>query len=199
MHIDYDVDGIDEAITIGVRANKQYSEELREILREAAVLALDYMRKHVPRSGTGYANRHTGTSAMEHSVHDSLAMTKVSYRPGGAGGGGFYEIEVGAIFDPPRHLEFMFEGTRGYPFNIITARRARGLRQTKGTLAAGKGRKAVGNVGKIMVIWKQGEPVKFRPFRKGQRAQQAWFTEAYRHAQAYLHARIQAFHLSLDK
>jgi hypothetical protein len=97
-------------------------------------------------------------------IAGSLQRGPVHYSPGAAGGGGFYTIEVGAL-DPPDHLKWVFYGTKDYDH--------------------------YGNVGKMMTIRKRGEPVRFRPRRRGQEAQTEWFTDAYRHAQAYVALRVQ--------
>ena len=189
MHIDYDVEGIEESLTLSVRASKEYGTQLREMLREAAEIGLQIMQKRIPRGKTGYANRH-GARTDYKSAYDSLDMGPITYRPGSAGGGGSYEIEVGAINNPPPHIQYFFEGTRGYPFSIATFKRRRGYPQSKTSLVPGR----AGNLGKIMVIWKLGERPRFVTKRRGQKQQQAWFHEAYRYASAYLYARIQQFH-----
>jgi hypothetical protein len=93
------------------------------------------------------------------------------FRPGAAGGGGFYEINVGAIRNPPDQLRYIMEGTDRYP--------------------------AAGNFGHVMAISKLGEPVRYRTRRRGQRPQTEWFTESYRLANAFLAAQIQALDLKL--
>jgi len=44
-------------------------------------------------------------------LFESIRVSPLRFSPGGLGGGGFYEIEVGPADDAPEHLAFVFGGT----------------------------------------------------------------------------------------
>ena len=184
MNLEFEVDGFDEALTFRVRAEQGVKREVQDMLGDAAKHALNYMRLHVPRGAN--------PDPYHRTIYSSLDMDGLVYRPGGLGGGGFWEINVGAIRNPPEHLAHVFEGTRGFPANWRVRNRGRGYESTQGSRGSAKPK---GNMGTVMAIQKLGEPVRFRTRRRGQKPQTAWFTGAAARANAYIAARIQQIDL----
>lgn len=197
MNLDYEINGMDEALEIRVRADRRFKREIRDILGDASKLALSLMMKRVPKGRLSYSGK-----GNKRTIFSSLARSPITYSPGAAGGGGFYEMEVGAINDPPEHLDFVFYGTRGVNMSSFAGKFGDRWRpadfakdRQKNAFRAPNRRR--GNHGKLMAIQKLGEPVKFRQKREGQKPQQAWFHEAMREANAFVAARIQRLGLDL--
>lgn len=92
-------------------------------------------------------------------LYHAINVGSIVYRPGGAGGGGRYEVEVGVDRDRAPHAEFVIEGTGIYnrenPRNGIYAH----------------------SPGKPMYFEKRGEIV-FTMWTRGQEPQRAWFENA---------------------
>jgi hypothetical protein len=122
--------------------------------RDAILTALDrashqagmYMGTHVPRGETGRLFR-------------AINVGPVTYRPGGAGGGGFYEVHVGVDTEQAPHALFVLEGT--------------GIHHeggSRGNITASKGN--------FMAINKEGEGIIYRQSAEGQLPQREWFDDA---------------------
>jgi hypothetical protein len=98
MQIEWDAEGLDDTL-ISIRAVEgELGRELRRLLDEAAERAYRTMRTKVP----------IGETAQ---LEFSIRKGPLTFHPGGAGGGGFYEIEVGPGENAPEHLDFVFGGT----------------------------------------------------------------------------------------
>lgn len=156
MNLDFAVEGTDD-LTLRIQAGgARLRREIMDILDEASQEALDRMQLRVPRGRNPDGHR---------TIASSLRRTPVRYQPGGFGGGGFYEVEVGPE-DPPAHLDYILDGTddvdlwRGH-----------------------------GNFG-VMAIQKLGEPVRFRTSRKGQEPQTEWIIEAQQVANSLIAQRV---------
>lgn len=156
MNLDWAVEGADD-LTLRIQAGgARLRREIMDILDEASQKALDWMQLRVPRGPNPDGHR---------TIAESLRRTAVRYQPGGPGGGGFYEIEVGPE-DPPEHLDYILGGTDD--------------------LDLWRGH---GNFG-VMAIQKMGEDVRFRTSRKGQEPQTEWLDEAQDIANTYIAQRI---------
>lgn len=162
MNLDVFVNNVDGVIGAEVRAQAGLKEEIQKTLIEASEMALNMMRLKVPKSRETYSN---AKDPFHKTIYSSLARGNLSYHPGGAGGGGQWEINVGTL-DPPEHLEWVVEGTE----DIFSSK---------------------GNLGPLMAIQKMGEPVKFRRARRGQKPQTEWITDAQAATNTFISQRIE--------
>lgn len=97
MEFEYDVQGLDDTL-LRIRAVQGEKDSLRRVLDNAAEHAFRHMRMHVP----------IGETAQ---LEFSIRKGPVKWHPGGAGGGGYHEVEVGPGERAPEHLDFVFGGT----------------------------------------------------------------------------------------
>ena len=130
---------------IRFRAVKEFREDIHDAMKEAAEAAGSYMGTHVPyRTGE---------------LWRAINIGEVSYSPGAAGGGGYYEVHVGVDESLAPHATFVIEGTgifnREHPTNGIYP--------------------ANGNV---FAFEKNGEGTVFTAWTRGQEPQREWFEDA---------------------
>ena len=97
MKVWYDVLNQDTDVVLQWRAVKGFRDDIVATLERAGHAAGNYMATNVPyRRGQ---------------LYDAIYVTEVKYRPGGAGGGGTWEVEVGVDESSAPHAEFVVEGT----------------------------------------------------------------------------------------
>jgi hypothetical protein len=127
------------------KAIRDFREEIKKSIEHAAHEAGAYMATHVPF--------HSGQ------LYNAINVGPVTYMPGGAGGGGRYEVLVGVDRDRAPHAEFVIEGTGLYnrenPKNGIYSN----------------------TPGGVMAFEKFGEMV-FTRYTRGQHPQREWFEDA---------------------
>lgn len=138
------------------RAIAEFREEILETIREAVQIAGAHMGTHAPyESGT---------------LFRAINVSDVTYSPGAAGGGGFYEAHVGVDESQAPHAEFVIEGTgiynREHPTNGIFP--------------------AQGNV---LAFQDRGDQV-FAAWTRGQEPQRAWFEDAQNLAREHIARKI---------
>lgn len=130
--------------SIFFRAVKEYRDEILATMEEAGHTAGTYMQMHAPY--------HRGD------IYRAIFVGPITYRPGAAGGGGFYELNVGVDETKAPHTEFVIEGTGIYnredPKN--------GIYPSKGN---------------VLVFEAGGEKV-FARWVRGQQPQREWFETA---------------------
>lgn len=147
MIVDHEVRGLDSLGEALIRVRASAEHQTRDLASEAGDAAKAMMLAKVPRSGK------TG----QDTIAGSIRKLETAYRPGGAGGGGFFEVRVGPGEDAPEHLRWVMGGTGEY-----------------GPL----GRVIRGHNGGVLAIQKRGEGVRFRQFARGQRPQRQWYDDA---------------------
>jgi hypothetical protein len=108
------------------------------------------------------ASHAAGLYMGDHAPYESgqlfraINVGPVVYRPGGAGGGGFYEVNVGVDASQAPHAIYVIEGT-----GIHHSGGSRGnIRPTRGN---------------FMAINKMGEGIVYRQSAEGQLPQTEWF------------------------
>lgn len=150
--IDYEVraEGLTDFTIRFEAVGGKMRNKIRHAMEEAAQAAATYMATHAPyHEGTLY--RAIGVTREEGGSFG------IRYRPGGAGGGGHYEIHVGVDAEQAPHAEWVIHGTGIY----------------------GEGG---GNItpatGNVMVFSKLGEGDIFTAHTRGQEAQNSWFEVA---------------------
>lgn len=130
--------------SIFFRAVKEYRDEITDAMQKAAQAAGAYMQAHVPyESGD---------------IYRAINIGPLTYRPGAAGGGGFYEINVGVDESQAPHTEYVIEGTGIYNRESPT----NGIFPSKGN---------------VLVFEAGGEKV-FAAWVRGQEPQREWFENA---------------------
>lgn len=97
----------------------------------------------------------------------------IDYAPGGAGGGGYYEVATSIDVDDVPHLRFVWEGT--------------GIHGPRGSMIDSQ----MGNVMKFMGSRDGG--VLFRKESEGQRPQRNWVYKAQAEAEALMAALVESF------
>lgn len=147
MEFEIREEGIDAAIRF--RAVKDFKDDIIATMERAAHEAGTYMATHAPY--------HSGA------LYRSINVGPIVYRPGGAGGGGFYEIEVGVNEEMAPHARYVIEGTGIY-----------GESPTNGIFPTNR---------KFMAFDKMGEETVFTRWTRGQRPQREWFEDAQELAQ----------------
>jgi len=147
----YEVQESDTNVVLQWRAVKGFREQITASMKKAADEAGTYMATHVPFR----------TGQMYHAIY----VTPVTYRPGGAGGGGTYEAEVGLEESLAPHAQFVIEGTGIY--NRDTP--AKGI--------------FTGTYNGVMRFEKDFGEVVYTPYTYGQKPQTAWFENAQELAQ----------------
>lgn len=155
------------------------------------------------------AGRRAAMYAFDHApvdtgrLRNAIYHTKAKYRPGGAGGGGTYVVEVGVHPIKAPHGMWVLEGT-----GIFGARR-RSIYPARGRGAAsvlfkqdaqnpyiehrrddGKLRQTRGK-GQFLTFQKEGEPRRFRRSVSGQPAQTEWWIGAQAIANEIIRQRVQ--------
>lgn len=138
-----EVQGVQD-FSIFFRAVKEFRDEITEAMQRAAHEAGSYMQMHAPyESGD---------------IYRAIFVGPMTYRPGAAGGGGYYEINVGVDEDRAPHAEFVIEGTGIYNREQPNA----GIFPSKGN---------------VLVFEAHGEKV-FTAWVRGQEPQREWFEGA---------------------
>ena len=122
---------------------------IKDVLREAAEEGRKVAEARAPRGQDDWKN-------YGRRISDSIQVSEVRFAPGGAGGGGFYQITLYASSDIAPHLPFVFEGTADE--------------------GAGKIYPSKGNV---LALDKGGEGVHFRSWVHGQAPQTEWWEDAH--------------------
>lgn len=159
---------------------EDYRERTRVLIGHAANEAGTYMAQHVPF--------HSGQ------MYRAINVSEPKFHPGGAGGGGYWQAEVGVDREIAPHAEWVIEGTgmhktSGVKFPIHTK-----FGQDLGNLppSAQRAVRSGGPKGKglVMAFEKEGEGTVFTHFSRGQRPQRAWFEEAMRKADRIISRRI---------
>ena len=136
---------------------EDYRESLRQVVGHAANEAGTYMAQHVPY--------HSGK------MYQAINVSEPKFRPGGAGGGGYYEAHVSVDRSIAPHAEYVIEGTGLYDRNAPT----NGIYPSNGT---------------VLAFQKDGEGTVFTAWTTGQRPQREWFEEAMRKAERIISRRI---------
>ena len=143
MEFRVEVEGATD-FSIYFRAVKEFRDEITRAMQEAAHAAGSYMQMHVP---------------YEHGdIYRAIFVGPITYRPGGAGGGGFYEINVGVDESQAPHTEWVIEGTGIFNRESPQA----GIFPSKGN---------------VLVFEAHGEKV-FTAWTKGQPPRREWFEDA---------------------
>lgn len=137
----------------------EFRGAIKELIEEAVAEGVRYAKTHAPRGDSFH---------HQNRIEDAITADPIRYHPGGAGGGGYYEASFSASSEIAPHLEFVFEGTgeRGKDPHLI--------------------RPSQGNLHKVMAIEKNGEPVSFVRWTRGQYPQQLWWEDAEAHTDAVL-------------
>lgn len=108
-----------------------------------------------------------------------IDRTEVRWHPGGAGGGGEYEVVAGIKRGDSQHPLYAEFGTGIYV--------GRGMiRPLHGDFVI---LSRAGGKGNVLTFQKHGEPRKFRPFVRGQKGQR-YFYRTWRDVQVYASARV---------
>lgn len=137
---------------------------IKELLQESAELGRRVAESQAPRGNL--FDHHGG------GISDSIQISSIRYAPGGAGGGGFYEIDLYADSAIAPHLKYVFEGTADEGVGKIYPAR-----------------------GNVFTFQKDGEERKFRPWIHGQRPQTAWWEHAHDAVDANISSGIQGMNL----
>lgn len=149
-HIEGDLDAM---LRVKGRADRM-GREIEHLIKEAAAIGNEGLKAKVPRSG-----RH------DHPTISAAVRGKAEFKPGGAGGGGYWEARVGIDEErAPSHLKYVLEGTgRHGPF---------GTRIDAGSHHP-------------FTIMKEGA-LNFRMWSGGQRPNRRWLTVAQGAARAHI-------------
>lgn len=135
------------------RAVKELREDIVDAMERASKEAGAYMAAHAPY--------HSGA------LFRAINVGPVEFRPGGAGGGGFYEVHVGVDGSQAPHAEWVIEGTgifnREHPTNGIFP-----------------------SQGNVLTFSKEGEGQIFAAWTRGQEPQREWFETAQEVAQSVI-------------
>lgn len=153
------------------------ADEVKKIVQEGAAEGHRTMLAMIPRQrgNPRYSDRlpdgsRTLSESLEIGVQATASRATDFYRPGGAGGGGVFAVEIGFV-DPPKHLEWVWNGSKG------------ALSGFNGT-------------GQNKVMKFNTSPATFRDKVEGQEPQRDWFTigsaNAHRHVHEALMARFGA-------
>lgn len=174
MNLEFEVNG-HELQELRIRSARGFRDDITKILEEASLLAVNRLRQRVPKGSMakrpqgrgvsgryGYSRRQSG-NAGHRTLYQSIRRGNIFYSPGAAGGGGYYQIDVG-FPDPPPQLQFVLEGTRD--LDLYAER------------------------GNFMAIQKLGEPQRVRPRRRGQEAQTRWLTETQMETSAFISRKL---------
>lgn len=157
MNLDVDIQGSDD-LAIRLQAIQgNLGDKIKAVMLKSAFVAYRHMRDNVPQSRQ---NRRWGDykEGGEERLVDHLAITQVSYLPGGAGGGGSYEMEVGWPGGAPEHIQWVMGGTSDW------------WQPKAMTIRTGKRPGAI--------PFKAGGQGFFSHFRSGQQANDRWWLEA---------------------
>lgn len=150
-------------------------EQLKEILNDAADKATAEMRIYAPVGETGY-------------LHEHLHRSGMTYLPGGAGGGGTYQIVTGVRRGTSQHPFFVHGGTANRDLDTMTnaavlggggGANLQGRIYARGGMTAKRYQLRVAQRGTkdpilrrpALTFQKQGEPRRFRAWVRGQRPQ----------------------------
>ena len=139
--------------SVRFRAIRDFREDILDTMQRAAEEAGSYMGTHVPYHSGG--------------LYRAINVGSVQYRPGGAGGGGSYEVHVGVDESMAPYAEFVIEGT-----GIFNRENP-----TNGIYPAN---------GNVMAFQKNGEGTIFTRWTRGQEPQRAWFEDAQALAQGII-------------
>jgi len=172
MHTDIEVRGdVDFALKVKARAGIS-GRRLRNLLEEAGAEGEKVMLAGVPRSG-----RDTGEATAAGAIRSQLV-----YSPGGAGGGGNYEVHVGIdVHQAPGHLIY---------------------RGDFGPLVTGTGIYYSGNLIKphekrALTIGEGGNGSNLRAWSRGYRGRYEWLDAGYTAARSHLIAGVREVTRSL--
>jgi len=150
--IEYETSG-DTDLLVKMRGIREVLDyQIRNIVQHAAEVAADQMTRHWD------AAPHHGTS--EDTIARSIRVTTPVFHAGGAGGGGYWEVQAGPGPDRPEHFEYVWEGTGVFGPTHMPYR---------------------SHSGSAMPVPGYGRG--FAQSVSGQRPQQEWFTEAQRTAE----------------
>lgn len=159
--IDYETRGGGADLLIKMRGIREVLDhQIRDIIGRAADAAANQMTLHWE------AAPHHGT--REESIASSIGTTPPVFHPGGAGGGGYWEVHAGPGPDRPEHFEYVWRGTGIYGPTHMPYRSGTG--QAMPVPGYGRG---------------------FAQHVAGQPPQQEWFAEAQRTAEAFVAEGIQ--------
>lgn len=147
-------------------AEKRLSGVSRRIISGAATYGLYWLRLYVPRGESGYILQHTDASHAE-------------FRPGGPGGGGFWQSVVGVKRGRSRHPLYVSQGTGIYAGRGLIRPRHGGF-----ALVSGSGKR-----GNVLTFKKRGEPRRFVAFVSGQQANHFLYM-TYVQVRLYAQARV---------
>lgn len=155
MNLDVDIQGSDDLYFRIQAIQGNLSDQIRNAMGKAAIVAYRHMRDNIPQSRQ---NKRWGDykNEGEPRLIDDLSITKVTYLPGGAGGGGTYEMQVGWPGGAPEHLKWVMDGTSNW------------WQPTAMTIRTNPGN----------IKFKNGGQGFFSHHRKGQRANDRWWLEA---------------------
>lgn len=161
--IDYEVTGADEALIRIKAIPNDVERQIRDIVDEASEVAFAEMEMRVPQSVlSGSIER-----PDHRTIKESLAIETITFAPGGLGGGGFYEVQVGALDNPPSHFEAVVGGSSNFP-------------------------RSTGERNNFQLM---GFPGNFFMHREGQDPQREWIDDAIDLARTHVATRIQTIHI----
>lgn len=149
------------------RAVNQYRDEVIRATELAGKQAAAYMRTHAPHKTGNMAN--------------SVRMEDAVYRPGGAGGGGSWNVRVGIDEHQAHYAKWVIFGSGEH--NTLGPRSR--IYPPGGGAASFFGQKRTRG-GRVFAFEKEGEGVIYTRWTKGQEPQYAWFAEAQQVARAAL-------------
>ena len=157
MEYEVKVEGLLD-LNVRIRAlGAEYRDRILEAVEKATTEAGAYMAMHVPY--------HSGQ------LYRAINVGPVVYRPGAAGGGGYYEAHVGVNEEMAPHAIWVTEGTGIYNRENPT-----------NGIFPGKGN--------VMAFEKLGEGTVFTRWTRGQEPQDAWFENAQDLANAVVRREI---------
>jgi len=157
-----EVKGDQEALIRMRGIREVLDHQIRDIVQQAGEAAADEMVSYW--AATPHHN------SDENSIAASIRVTEPIFHPGGAGGGGYWEVTAGPGPDRPEHFEYVWHGTGIHgPTHMPYGSR------------------------KPMPIMEPGRPFSYKV--AGQRPQQAWFEVASRIAAAHVAEGIQRIRL----
>jgi hypothetical protein len=182
-HISFTIHGGPAAEAALARTAVLRSHKLREMTTNIGHVALYWMRIYAPIGETMYLMRH-------------LDISPLTWRPGGAGGGGTWEMVTGVKRGSSEHPLYVHEGTGIYgpKKKLITAkgyRRYSSVSDMRDAIDRVSNARPGENL-PVMTFQKHGEPRRFRPYTRGQ-APQPYVRLAYLQARLYAVSRTQGF------
>lgn len=180
-----DIEGTRAIIRVLAHTDQRRREWLKILTLDLGRHAMMMMRVYAPSGQSNY-------------LHSHINMSGIVYRPGGAGGGGSYEVIAGVRRGTSEHPIYVHQGTKNPEGQTIHGALVGGTGDLQGRIYA-KGAGAFGRATSfthaqrkpVLTFQKRGEPRRFRAWVSGQRPQPfAYF--AFGHTAVYAKGRIRA-------